>query len=131
MLGFAIVIDFLFYAFVLTSSSLSSRRIHSRSAKCWLMNCSFIQILELPDHIAHVRVSARKITPQNDTDPEWHSSCAPVLAPHPLASHHLWAMGAYRGLRHHHWKDVDEMGRNHCENWWLFFNLLSKPVHTQ
>lgn len=37
-----------FYAFVLTSSSLISHRIHFRVAKCWLMSHSFIPILQLP-----------------------------------------------------------------------------------
>lgn len=73
-----------FYAFVLTSSSLSSPRIHSRIAKCWLMNDRSIPVLELPGHIVHVMGSARKIIPKNETHPEWCPSCAPALSSPPL-----------------------------------------------
>lgn len=85
------MLDFVIVAFVLTSSSLPSPRIHSRIAKCWLMNYSFIQIVELPGHIALVRLSARKITPKYDTDPEWHSSVLLYsLSPAPASRHLLW-----------------------------------------
>ena len=137
-----------FYLFLYFFKKLPAK-IHSRITKCLLMNCSFIPTLELPGHFAHGRGSARKMTLKNDTD--W-SEAVPVQAPAwpPLPSSLsppslgvaafcgvpgiiLWNVVFSVTRSTSNVLGVDEVAASccDCETWWLFFNLPSKPVHTQ
>lgn len=114
-LGFVIIIDFLppMLFSPLSSPGLGSPRIHSRIAKCWLTNYSFILILELPG-LVHVMRSSRKTIPkmkltQNGAPHMLLHSCPPTCP----ASHCLSGCGCLL------WSQASP-----CERWRFQWFLL-------
>ena len=93
-------------------------------------------VLELPGTMVHVMGSATKTIPKTASHPEWCSSRAPALSPHPPGSSWLsqsvdaqvssfkrWRFGWHLLLLTCH--GVGEIGGycGTCKNWWGFWTL--------